>query len=57
MKTRQAMVYDFMVALSANPEYMVCLFRDGDLITPSKVATCVLLQANAMADAYLETLE
>jgi len=55
MKTRQEMVYDFMVALAANPEYITNMFRDPDvdLITGKTVATAIAYQAAHLADYYL----
>jgi hypothetical protein len=55
MKTRQEMIYDFMIALSANPEYITNMFRDpdDDLITGKVVADAIAYQATHLADVYL----
>jgi hypothetical protein len=50
MKTRQEMVYDFMVALAANPEMTPAV------LVPEAIAEAILAQANALADKVLETL-
>lgn len=58
MKTRQEMIYDFMVALSANPEYLVSMFHDPtkDIVTGTDVAYVIRYQAEKMVDEYLEIL-
>jgi hypothetical protein len=58
MKTRQEMIYDFMVALSANPEYITNMFRDPDvdIITGKTVAEAIIYQASHLADTYLENV-
>lgn len=56
MKTRQEMIYEFMVSLSANPEYVTNMFRDpeGEIITGKTVANAIKYVATHLADAYLE---
>ena len=56
MKTRPEMIYDFMVALSANPEYITNMFRDPDtdIITGKTIADAIKYQAMRLADIYLE---
>ncbi len=58
MKTRQEMVYDFMVALSSNPEYLVSMFHDptDSVVSGKDVAYVIRYQAEKMADEYLESL-
>ena len=52
------MIYDFMVALSANPEYITNMFRDPDvdIITGKTVAEAIIYQASHLADTYLENV-
>ena len=58
MKTRQEMIYDFMVALASNPEYITNMFKDpqADLITGKVVAEAIIYQAAHLADTYLENV-
>jgi len=48
MKTKDEMIYDFMLALASNPKL------DSDLI--SDIADDVYRVAEALADKYLENL-
>jgi len=50
MKTRQEMIYDFMLALSANYGMV------GLDLQPSAIAEMIYEQACAIADKYVETL-
>ena len=52
------MIYDFMVALSANPEYLVSMFHDptDSVVSGKDVAYVIRYQAEKMVDQYLESL-
>jgi hypothetical protein len=50
MKTRQEMVYDFMLALAANPAMTPELFE------PHAIADMIRAQAESLADEVLEKL-
>jgi hypothetical protein len=58
MKTRQEMIYEFMLALAANwPEVKSNLWReDVDDLSESEVATEIFESASALADKYLSEL-
>jgi hypothetical protein len=50
MKTRQEMIYDFMVALAANPAY----YTEGAKMDTASEE--LLVMASALANKYLESL-
>jgi hypothetical protein len=57
MKTRQEMVYDFMLAMAPNwSEIESNLLMDEEEVSNSDIATNITGCAMALADAYLETL-
>ena len=57
MKTRSEMIYDFMVALCANPETMGLISEDiAENINEIDAAQAVYMIARNMADQYLRSL-
>lgn len=50
MKTRNELIYDFMLALAANPVFV------AKGISETQTAYAILRQAEEIADAYLEIL-
>lgn len=58
MKTRQEMIYDFMVAFAESAEYTTDLFKDPtkNHVTPKVVADALYVAAAGAADKYLESL-
>ena len=57
MKTRQEMVYDFMLALAPNwSEIQSELLMDEEEVSTSDVATEIAGCAMALADEYLRSL-
>ena len=57
MKTRQEMIYDFMLALSSNPSVIpdILANKGGDLHT-DEVVYWVFEFSTMMADKYLEEM-
>ena len=53
MKTRQEMIYDFMVALASSP---LVAFNDNVDVDTSATANWICIQATDLADEYLATL-
>ena len=57
MKTRQEMIYDFMLALAPNwTEMCNDLLINQEFVEASHVAEEIIECASALADAYLEQL-
>jgi hypothetical protein len=57
MKTRQEMIYEFMLALAPNwAEMRSDLLMDEEEVSTSDVAAEIIGCASALADAYLEKL-
>ena len=56
MKTRQEMIYDFMVAIASNPDFL----PNPDYSYPSEIFDAIVKEtydmAAALADKYLENL-
>lgn len=49
MKTREEMIYDFMLALCANPE------MTPNALQPHVIADCIFEQASSLVTKVLET--
>lgn len=58
MKTRQEMIYDFMIALSGNASEITGFFKDplAGIITPRVMAEAIYAAAEGLADQYLKEL-
>ena len=57
MKTRQEMIYDFMLAMTSNwPEIKSNLWREDDDLSDDEVAEEIFDCASALADKYLSGL-
>ena len=57
MKTRQEMIYDFMIALASNPAYFAEMIKELDVQNKGQiVALYTLHQAENMADMYLKEI-
>jgi hypothetical protein len=57
MKTRQEMIYDFTLAMATNwPDIKGNLWREGDDLSDSEVATEIIECAMSLADEYLKHL-
>jgi hypothetical protein len=55
MKTRQEMIYDFMVALAANWDSMECsTLLEEEITSDELLAQNIFNKASALADKYLE---
>lgn len=57
MKTRQEMIYDFMLALCANSQNLELISTDTqDKLSELEAHQCIYLTACEMADQYLRSL-
>ena len=56
MKTRQEMIYDFMLAFASNAEYIIDMFTDPQepIINPRVVGEALYHAAAGAADFYLK---
>jgi len=56
MKTRQEMIYDFMLAFASSAEYITDMFKDPQepIINPRVVGEALYHAAAGAADAYLK---
>ena len=56
MKTRQEMIYDFMVALAGNAEVIFELLPADLSLNNYETHEAIYVVANKLADQYLESL-
>jgi hypothetical protein len=56
MKTRQEMIYDFMLAFASNAEYITDYFQDPQepIINPRVIGEALFHAAAGAADVYLK---
>jgi hypothetical protein len=56
MKTRQEMIYDFMLALAPNIDNIYIRMKENACEEPVNAAEGVYATAESLADVYLESL-